>query len=315
MAIEGTILVLTILFIVTIGIYCRIAPKTPAPRVYTPVTPQALRQVLLPMQLPPGKWKTTSINRMARLLSRIATGFDTCNMRKRYQNDWKLGHGSSDAEIISLIQVLGETSFPRDYFAFLKLNNMSSFFTYENGPLLQFNNAEGVRWDENGLETRTFVECLIGRTALNAIISEIECIESLMLPLRVLHIEIFDRVCLIGPKDCRRIAEFWEPLLAHMIVSDDVKKEASRYSNEHFGCISPFVMMKSQKSWIVVENNVRKTGTRIYPSFSHYLEELAKMEELQADMRGIRHIETRIAASDRRMWKTHPYDRNWITTS
>ncbi|KAI0099368.1 hypothetical protein F4814DRAFT_433031 [Daldinia grandis] len=206
---------------------------------------------------------------MAALLSHITISFDKNEMRKRPQNVWQLGRGSTHAEIMSLIQVLKKTSFPVDYFAFLQLNDLSKFFTYQNGPLLQFHNVKGVRWDETGLETRAFMECLIGKPAINAVISEIGCIESLMPLLRTLHIEVSNRVCLVGPEDCRRIAEFWEPLLAHMIVSDNVKAEASRHFKEHFGCISPFVMMKSQRSWIVLENNIRKTGTRIYPSFSH----------------------------------------------
>ncbi|KAI1644011.1 uncharacterized protein F4817DRAFT_319293 [Daldinia loculata] len=243
MVIEGTIVAITILLIIPIAVYWRKIPEAPAPRVYTSQAPQ---QELSPIQSPSSEWKKTSISKMAALLSHVTTGFGKGKMRKRSQNDWKPGRGSSYAGIVSLIQGLNEPSFPRDYFAFLQLNDLSIFFTYENGPLLQFHDVEGVGWDENGLEMRTFMECLIGKAAFNAVVSEIECIESLMPPLRVLRIEVLNRVCLIGPEDCRRIAEFWESLLAHMIVSDDAKKEASRYSRKHFGCASPFVMMKSQ---------------------------------------------------------------------
>ncbi|OTB09964.1 hypothetical protein K445DRAFT_28051 [Daldinia sp. EC12] len=205
-------------------------------------------------------------------------------MRTRFQTIQKQHDGLLPGMIEVSIKRLGEPSIPCDYLAFLQLNSSLVGFTYEMGPLLRFHNTTQIRWRVRDFDSRTFVECLIGKATLDAAISEIGYIGSCIPPLRTLSIERSSRVCLIGPEDSRRVAQFWEPLLSHtVLLSDNVKKEASRHFEEHFGGLSPLVKKKSWERWIVLE-----MGT--------------KMDERQAPRGNARDLERRLAASDREMW-------------
>ncbi|KAI1466191.1 uncharacterized protein F4812DRAFT_461162 [Daldinia caldariorum] len=276
--------------------------NAPAPRVYTSRAP--------PRRFPPGKlpsraWNQHDIDEVAELLSHIkfAHGSSQGRIQKCTQGEWKY-HFCLSLNIKSLIERLNDPSFPRDYFAFLELNNGNlDFFTYENGPLLSFRSAASIRWDENSLQLQTFMECLIGKSALNAALSELEYTTPIMQPVRMLSIEGSNRVCLIGPQECQRVAQLWAPLLAHPnLLSENVKGKALHHFNEHFGGVSPLATKSFLERWIVLEQGLGKTGTRIFPSFACYLAELAKMDERHAYKGDIRDLETQIAVSDRHMW-------------
>ncbi|KAI1808865.1 hypothetical protein F4811DRAFT_499251 [Daldinia bambusicola] len=224
-------------------------------------------------------------------------------MRRISQAEWK-HHFCSLVNITSLIERLDDPSFPRDYIAFLQLKNHDlNFFTYENGPLLSFHNPASICWDENSLRSQTFLECLIGKYALDAALFKLKYTTPLIQPIRMLSIERSNRVCLIGPRECQRVAQLWGPVLAHAhLLPENVKTEALRHINEHFGGISPLVAKSFRETWVVLEQNLGKIGPRIFPSFKCYLAELAKMEERQAYKGDIRDLERQIALSDRHMW-------------
>ncbi|OTA93942.1 hypothetical protein M434DRAFT_282028 [Hypoxylon sp. CO27-5] len=248
---------------------------------------------------------------MATMLSRQWTDPREHWWINRSASRWKLRKGASAAQVSALEKVLGDINLPRDYKAFLRLVDGTEFFWYSSQRNILFFDFSKVSWETPGIvqHDNLLLSSIFGAAALRGIHKELAYSTTpASLAIRLLQIDNAHRIFLVDPAACRQIGQLWLPLLSQPVLSEKVKREASQYSTDHFGSVSPLLAMMFWSTWVVLEVRQQDTmDTRLYPSFTDFLDELANREKIEwtpgwmPEPGAVQNA--RFAADDRHRWE------------
>ncbi|KAI1140122.1 hypothetical protein F5Y05DRAFT_307432 [Hypoxylon sp. FL0543] len=250
------------------------------------------------------------VNKMATMLSRQWTDIYE-EWARRSAHDWKRQRGASAAQVSALEQVLGYVELPRDYKAFLHLVGGIEFFWNSGHRNILFHDLSKVSWKSTAVKQHAhlLVSSTIGAAALHDFLNELRYDNTAAsLPLHLLQVESSLRIFLVDPAACQKVALFWWRVLHRSDLSEEVRRRAEQYWVDHFGSVCPLQAMMVWHNWVVLE--VRKLSpmeTRLYPSFTHFLDEVANREEVEGTPGWVPESgvvdEARLAADDRRRWE------------
>ncbi|KAI6084657.1 hypothetical protein F4821DRAFT_242407 [Hypoxylon rubiginosum] len=214
-----------------------------------------------------------------------------------YENNWKEGQGASAIEIARLERYLAGMEFPSDYRAFLRLKSGRDHVPFDSWHFVS----------STTIPSDLLLHAIIGDVAYMAIYKELEPKQIHVYPMCVIRMDVDDRRCLVSPRDCREVANFWQPLLSDPKLPEKLRRDAHDFSTNHYGPIPILEKMKSWTTWLVLEQRFWNeigvcTPSRIHPSFTHALEDMVttwrdwEKDELEWE-------EARIAAWDRGRWE------------